>query len=212
MSESLSSFLSRLDVRLKAGLSEEEVNSVTASWPGGAPFEICELLHFASGFDVHGMSVDFTGRACRFSMRDLVPNGIALTSTRDGDFWVVDVQENGRWHQVFYLSHDPPVLVVQFASLREFILELADDPRTEKRAAALAAQIFKSKPSRQRAGELGTSSDVILRRFALSLSAGFEIIDLREAPLPAGFAWGSAGATAGCRRAGLSLLFAVQER
>jgi len=210
LSESLTALLRRLGLRLKPGLDSEEIRDVTASWPGQTSAEIRELLLGTSGFHANDADVDFTGRANPLSFTELVPHGIALAKTRNGDFWVADIYQDGSWHQVFFLSHDPPVLVVRFGSLRNFIEELANTANAAKRADALVSQIFKKRECGRPAGELTSSLDVELETFAGSFPANYEVFDLRKAPVPAGFVWGKRGAGRDRRRAGSSLLFAVE--
>jgi hypothetical protein len=210
MNESLTELLRRLGLRLKPGVEREEIRDVTASWPGQTPAEIRELLQVTSGFHTTAAEVDFTGRATRFGFKELAPHGIALAATRNGDLWVADVHQDGSWHQVFFFGHDPPVLLVQFASLRDFIEEIANHADAQKRAEALVSQIYKKRGQGRPAGELTSSLDVELTTFAGGLPPKYEIFDLRKAPVPAGFTWSKRGASTNSRRAGSSLLFAVE--
>jgi hypothetical protein len=138
----------------------------------------------------------------RFGFKELAPHGIPLAATRNGDLWVADIYQDGSWHQVLFFGHDPPVLVVQFASLHDFIEEIANHADAQKRAEALVSQVYKKSGQGWRAGELTNSLDLELATFAGGLPANYGIFDLRKAPVPAGFVWSKRGASTDSRRAG----------
>lgn len=177
--------------------------------PGPLVPELESLLRFASGFQTAALGiVDFTGRSHHFEFREFVPYGFAVAKTREGNFWVLDVKEDGTWAHVFYISHDPPVFIIHYNSFESFLEAAVEGERVIKEASSLISHDHMRGVSVM---EARTSPDTMLAQFAGSLSDNFRIFDLRDVHIPQGFEWGLAGALTQCKRCGLELIFAAQE-
>lgn len=170
------------------------------------PNEIRELLGFARGYHSENTdSVDFTGKIYRgfCEAKDILIKQVPLNKTETGDFWAVDIDSTGRWGAVFYLSHDPPIVLVQFESLSEFIVatatrsRLVDDKMITEAMKAQGISIEEAK----------TSSDRILKDFAATLPERSFIFDLRLNSGLNGFQWHPGN----CFRCGDERVFAVEK-
>lgn len=88
------------------------------------PIEIKSLLSYARSFDADKKgSVDLTG-ASLFDFcyaNEILGNNVPICKTIEGNFWCVDVLSNGDWDAVWFVSHDPFVVLVQFEDISEFI-------------------------------------------------------------------------------------------
>jgi hypothetical protein len=196
-------------LRLKAGLRKEEISNLSSRLPGLLPVESEELLTYAAGFSSSDLGpVDFTGRSVRFSFVEVSPFGIPVAS-RHGNSWVIDLDRNGTWSSVLYFSHDPPVVLIQFDSLTQFINALGDHQNVTEAANHAAAEIYKASSLGMTVAAARQSKDKKLATFASNLPQTFSVFDLREGSLPKGFAWGRGGADSECRRAGTELIFAA---
>lgn len=140
------------------------MESFEAGLPGSLPTDVRELLSYASGFrfDRLKTDVDFLGSEL-FAFEEALPHGVPLLGDGFGNCWVLDVHpSDGRWGQVFYVCHDPLMVLVQAPSL-----------------AALLTQIFDA--------ARGQPDLLEVVRDARTVSRGEGRIDLNEAPIGAGF-------------------------
>src|SRR6267378_3758005 len=114
-------------VTLLPGLSEEEIAQFQKGKPGRLPDHIRALLSYSAGFLLPSVgNVHFTGTG-GFEFSNAFPGSLALLADGSGNFWVVDINpSNGEWGTIFFVSHDPPVLVVQAPELGEFLLQILE--------------------------------------------------------------------------------------
>jgi hypothetical protein len=206
-------------LELAPGLSEEELREFEGTLPRSLPEEIRELLRFARGFRVGAHDdVDFTG-GYAFAYEDAFACCVPIAPDGFGNFWVIDVNvDTGAWGPVFYACHDPPVMAVQAPTLSAFLEQWLESARTDDQPSAIdevheehAHRIWRDHPALIEVSDALASSDEALRQFAQGLGAEFAISDLRKLEVGSGFAWGWAGPEGKVRRAGASLLFAVEK-
>lgn len=147
------------------------------------------------------IEVDLTGRSFSVGLEELFPAGLPIAHDGSGNFWLLDLTPDVSWPvPVFFLCHDPPVVLYQSADLETFLSEPAIDrdalftvwranPGTLDHAAAL-------------------SGDAELRAFASELDERFVFVDLRAPSSGDGFSWGRHGLGTELRRHGYTRLFA----
>ncbi|QWT21167.1 SMI1/KNR4 family protein [Bacillus sp. NP157] len=178
--------------------------------PVPLPADVDALLAVARGFSSPSLGrIDVAGASHDFEFLDVFPHGVPVAAC-DGNFWVVDVRDDGSWGQVFFVCHDPAVVVVQCLSLRDFLLRLLDGDALGDEALALAMAVWDRDPVSFSGTDALASGDVELAAFAGSLDESFDIVDLRAAGVGDGFAWGRAGPTTSCRRHASNMLFGVE--
>lgn len=195
---------------LTSGLSEADLLEFERAQPGKLSQDVAELLRHTTGLRTSVVNaIDFTGRSFSFDFRDLVPHGLPIAKTNDGNYWVLDVNPAGAWGPVFYFSHDPPVMVKQFDSLELFITAVASARRVADEAASLVYEVWRDICSGVSAEDARGSKDVLIATFARTLPDNFRIFDLRRKELQ-GFAWGRGRADLDSRRCGTELVFAVE--
>ncbi len=200
---------SQKSLKLRSGLSELELREFQGTLPGPIPPDMESVLRFAGGFKSDALDiVDFTGRSHEWEFKELVPYGFAVAKTGEGNFWVLDVKEDGSWAHVFYVSHDPPVFSIHFNSLESFVKAVIEGERIIREVSSLTWQDH-SRGIPVPAAR--SSQDPKLAQFARSLPDDFRIFDLRGTDAPRGFEWGQAGPWTQCKRFGLELIFAVED-
>lgn len=185
---------------LKNGLSDHEIDEAAAQLPTGRiPAEIRELLKYAAGFDFPGIGeVSFDGVGW-FGLDELFPFSVQLAGDGFGNFWILDVNRKGQWGNVFFVCHDPAVIVKQSDDLAQFIQQV--DEFGKKGAASTldiihektCMEIYRNEDGFMDLTSARNSADDILRAFALQLPDDYVIADLRNKPNYAGFAWGKFG-------------------
>ena len=153
-------------VELIDGLTDQQIDELEKGLPTGqVPTEIRELLKFASGFE------------------EFFPHSVQLAGDGFGNFWILDVDKNGNWGSVFYVCHDPAVIVKHSDNLTQFIEHVNDfgkngnksnlDIIHEKVVMDIWSKFIELETARQ-------SSDTALKNFALSLPDNFVVADLRN--------------------------------
>jgi len=188
-------------IRLKEGLSDDRIDQLAAQFPQAQiPPDIRELLRFTTGFSFRGLDdITFDG-INQFGFENIFPVSVQLAGDGSGNSWIVDVNPEGEWGHVFFVCHDPAVVVKQSEDLAEFIEQLHElGKKPEQSTLSLFLERTTRRIYNQEDGllELAASresADPVLREFAAGLPGGFVVADLRGQPIQTGFAWGKTGA------------------
>jgi hypothetical protein len=184
-------------VELKRGLNEEALDRFTAQFPSHKlPADIKELLQYASGFYFSGIDEITFDRSSEFGLDNLFPWSVQLADDGFGNSWILDVDKQGNWGAVFYVSHDPAVVVKHSNNLTEFLQHI--DEYGKKGSAShlgvileeTAQEIWKNNSGFIAPEIAKQSGDESLTGFASQLADNYVIIDLRNRPNGTGFAWG----------------------
>jgi hypothetical protein len=160
------------------------------------------LLAYASGFrlrgDKHERDVTFGGLESGFE--DAFPKSVTLLEDGCGNDWRVDVDSaTGAWGRVYYVAHDPAVIVVQAESLGDFLAHVLARPTCGSPDALdsvhddKALRIWKSREYLHSVVDLREVGDPVLASAARGVAEGSTIGDLRRAKPGEGFAWGVLG-------------------
>ncbi len=183
-------------VELLPGLTDQELEILAKKVPTGKiPNDIQELLKFASGFEFNGLEkVTFNGIG-QFGFEELFPNSVQLTGDGFGNFWILDIDQNGYWGHVFYICHDPAVVVKHSDNLSEFIKHVDDFGKNGSTShldivhEKSVMDIWQDKDGFIELDKARQSNDAILKQFASAIAGNFVIADLRGKPNNYGFAW-----------------------
>lgn len=187
-------------VELKPGLTDDQIESLAKRLPTGQiPSEFKDLLKFASGFLFYGLEeVRFDGIG-QFGFEELFPTSVQLAEDGFGNYWILDVDKNGNWGNVFYVCHDPAVIVKHSDNLTQFIEHVNDFGKNGKKSnldiihEKVVMDIWNKENGLVELESAKQSNDNTLKEFASSLTDNFVIADLRNKPNQTGFAWGKFG-------------------
>ena len=114
-------------VELKSGLTEQQIDELAKRLPTEQiPKEIRELLKFASGFEFDPLEEVTFDSIGLFGFEEFFPNSVQLAGDGYGNYWVLDIDVNGNWGNVFYVCHDPAVIVKHSEDLTQFIEHVND--------------------------------------------------------------------------------------
>ena len=201
------------------GLPSIDVAELQKSLPSPLPDEIIELISYSAGFDISpNRSLRFTG-VPGFSFASLLPYSVALLGDGAGNFWAADINPlNGAWGPIFFVNHDPPVIVLQEVNVGSFISQLVAPNETSAEGgfdevlARAVNRIWRADPWLVSADKARSCLDANLSAFVDQLPTNYCIADLRAKEIGSGFAWGRAGADAKVRRAGTALVFAIEQK
>jgi hypothetical protein len=183
-------------VELKPGLSDKEIDQLAEKLPTKkVPYEIRALLKFSKGFAFAPLEeVSFDGIG-KFGMENIFPFSVQLAGDGFGNFWILDIDSKGAWGAVFFVCHDPAVIVKQSNNLSEFILQL-DSYAKKLRDESLdlvPGKVLMNIWNEGRFFDINhfeKSEDESLKDSTNLLGKDFVIADLRNAPNQTGFAWG----------------------
>ena len=185
---------------LKEGLSDYQIDQLAAQLPSAQiPPEIRDLLRYTAGFSFAGLDeISFDG-VNQFGFENIFPASVQLAGDGAGNFWIVDVNPLGEWGPVFFVCHDPAVVVKQAEDLAEFI-QLIDElgKKPDQSTLSLFLERTMMRIHGQDHGFMDIASarsspDIVLRDFAAGLPDHFVVADLRNTPIQTGFAWGKYG-------------------
>jgi SMI1 / KNR4 family (SUKH-1) len=206
-------------VTLSPGLSREGIAEFQKRLPGPLPNDIRELLGYSAGFHLASVGSVHFAEATDSQFTKALPFAITLLADGSGNFWEVDViSKSGAWGAVFFVSHDPPVIVVQAPDLETFLWQVLDPNQSNPKNALNhvrkvgAARIWKDDPWLILVRDARTVQDPAVSNFAEQLPENFRLADLRSKEIGSGFSWGLAGPNTEVRRDGAELLFGVEER
>jgi len=210
----------RLDLR--PAMSDEEIRALEERLPGKLPVEVRDLLCFASGFSLGAHEVSFH-RYNMWGYDFLLPHVAVLDDDGAGNSWVIEINPEGAdWRHVWFVCHDPPVLVYQCEILAEFIDGVLDLSRFEKckhghrsilyHIDDLCIKLWRGNKRFPKASSFRRTDDSTLAAFVATLDDAASIIDLRGAKTGDGFDWTALSAGGRLRRAGSELLFSIEPK
>jgi len=187
-------------ITLREGLSDHQVDQLAAQLPAAhIPPEIRELLRYAAGFSFAGLDeISFDG-INRFGFENIFPASVQLAGDGEGNSWIVDIDPMGEWGAVFFVCHDPAVVVKQSEDLSEYLRQIDE---LGKKPDQSTLSLFLERTMMRIHGEddgfmdiasARSSADIVLREFAAALPDHFVVADLRDKPIQTGFAWGRYG-------------------
>ncbi|MGN7720201.1 SMI1/KNR4 family protein [Chitinophaga sp. 22620] len=188
-------------VELMPGLSDSEIDNIAKQLrTRHIPEDIRELLQFSSGFLFYGLdAITFDGTR-DFDLYNMIPNSIRIAGDGYGNYWVLDVDRNGNWGNVFYVCNDPAVIVKQSENITEFLQQLHEYGKEIKKSSIdvvheiVVNDIWNRDDGLISREEARYSEDPELAEFAKQLPFNYMIGDLRNKPVGSGFAWGKHGA------------------
>lgn len=207
-----------IDLQLAPGLSSSELDEFETLLGVALPPSARTLLMFSGGFTYRPFGkVTFVGKDLVFEFAEAFPKQIPLAADGAGNFWAIDVRaDTGRWGPVFFVSHDPPVLVIQAQDLTEYITQVLNFGGNRRFVEDVSQRgvsaIWRDDPYLIDVGSARGSSDPTISRFANELPDSFRLADLRECRRGTGFAWGRGGSGSRIIRHGSDLLFGTESR
>jgi hypothetical protein len=187
-------------IELRPGLTDTEIDNLAKRFPTGQiPIDLRELLRFTRGFEFYGIDeITFDGVG-QFGFENIFPNSVQLGHDGFGNFWILDVDSKGKFGNVFYVCHDPAVVVKHSDSLSQFINHIDEYGKDIENSnlniihEKTVFDIWRNNNGFTEIYEARSSNDATLKKFALTLENNFVIADLRDKPNKSGFAWGKFG-------------------
>ncbi len=183
-------------VELFEGMTENEIEEYRNILPGKIiPSEIEELLRFSKGFEFYGLEEVRFDSYGDFGFEEMFPYSVPLAGDGFGNFWLLDINSKGDWNSVYYVCHDPAVVVKHSENLKDFI-EHVDE--FGKKASESNLDIIHEKVVMDIWGEKNgimenNEKDYDFKNGQIALPDNYLVADLTDKPIKTGFSWGKSG-------------------
>jgi hypothetical protein len=204
-----------VELELAPALQTDEIEHLADEIGVPLSRELRTLLERTAGIDGGPLqTIDFTGRSLSIGAPDTFPTGLPIAGDGFGNFWMLDLTpEEVETAPVFFVCHDPPVILYQSPDIGDFLHEafrMLVPPHASAVDDVHEDRLFNV--WRENPGTLDRSAalagDERLRAFAAELDDRFSFVDLRSPPVGMGFSWGRYGPRPDVRRHGHERLFA----
>jgi len=203
-------------LELEAPATEDEIQTLAARLPCPLPDDVRQALRVSKGFlngPLESFSlVDLEG----FGLEEMLPHAYSIAHDGYGNYWVLDLlPSTTTWGPVFYVCHDPPVLLYQAPTIAAFLNDVVAmwQPGTRSPVDVVhedvTHRIWSENPDLATPASLQQSTDGVLRAFAGTLPPTALVADLRQPMLGRGFSWGRFGPRTTIRRAGEERVWAL---
>lgn len=186
----------KYSIELLDPMDEEEIDELREQLPGNKiSAEIEELLKFTKGFLFDSFDEIRFDTFHYFGFEELFPNSIQLAGDGAGNFWILEIDSKGNWGSVYYVCHDPAVIVKHSQNLQQFLEHVhefgldARNSHLNEIHEEIVFQIWENKIgfSEKSIQDLGyNNSD-------FDLSDEYLIAELEDKNIKSGFSWGIYG-------------------
>lgn len=183
-------------VQLLDGMTDSEIENLKSQLPNNnLPSEIEELLRFSRGFEFYGLEEVRFDAFGHFGFEGMFPNSIQLAGDGFGNFWILDIDSKGNWNSVYYVCHDPAVLVKHSGNLSEFIKHVDEFGQKGSQSnldiihEKTVMDIWSKKVGIMEKNE----KDYDFENGHVELPEMFLVADLTDKPITTGFPWGKSG-------------------
>lgn len=183
-------------VELLEGMTEEEVEAYKKQLPGHyIPKEIEELLRFSKGFEFYGLEEVRFDSFGHFGFEELFPHSVQLAGDGFGNFWVLDIDSKGNWNSVYYVCHDPAVVVKHSENLCQFIEHIDEFGRkgTDSNLDIIHEKVVMDIWQEDIGIMEKNEKDYDFAPRQTALPEIFLVADLTNQPIKTGFPWGKSG-------------------
>lgn len=208
----------KIQIIPRTGFSDQQIEDLVKRLPAKRiPEHMYVLLKLISGFEFFDLDITFDGIGA-FGFEEILPGSVQIASDILGNFWMVDTDEKCNWGPVYFICHDPAVIIKYSDDIGEFLMQLDEYGRNGESSylfqmtGVRTRDIWKADHGFIETGTALKSDDSVLRGFAEKLPADFIMADLRQKPNGTGFAWGKVNQKADAVvRAGNEALWGFQK-
>lgn len=188
-------------VKVEPGMTENDIEDLAQTFPAmRIPDDIIELMKYTSGFKFDFFEPFSFNTIEWFGLENIFPASVQVVGDGSGNCWIIDIKQNGDWGEVFFVCHDPAVIVKQADNLTELLQQMQE--LGEKGERSVFHRIYEDDRYKvweePGGGLIGVedakkSGDTVLRAIALELPEDTKIADLRNKINGTGFYWGMKG-------------------
>jgi hypothetical protein len=183
-------------VELLDGMTNEEIENYKRNLPDNRlPDEIEELLRFCKGFIFYGLEEIRFDSFGQFGFEEMFPNSVQLAGDGFGNFWILDIDSKGNWNSIYYVCHDPAVIVKHSENLKQFIEQVDEFGKKGSESTLdiihekVVMDIWLEKVDIMKSND----KDYDFENGDIDLPEMFLVADLTDKPIKTGFSWGKSG-------------------
>ena len=183
-------------VILKDGMTKKEIEKLKRAAPKNTlSKEVEEVLSFSSGFKIERgflNEIQFNNFG-DFGFEELIEFNLTITHDGSGNYWIQEINQKGEWGKIFYVCHDPAVIIKQANNLSEFLSQLHEYFLKGEKSffsevyKKISFTIYSGKGKLLEQKEAVASKDEKLSNFAKEYNEDWFIADLRNAKNGEGF-------------------------
>ena len=114
-------------IMLKDGMTKDEIEKLRRVSPKKTlSKELEELLQFSRGIKVKKgfldeIQFDYFGD---FGFEELIEFNLTITHDWTGNYWIQEINGKGEWGKIYFVCHDPAVIIKQADNISEFLSQL----------------------------------------------------------------------------------------
>ncbi len=201
------------------GLTDKELDSLRTKFPSNTiAGELIEILRETRGFPLYALEPAYFDSIDEFGNIELIPHSITLGDDGLGNFWVLDIKENGALGKVYYACHDPAVLLIYCDTLNEFfasLYEFYNNPRNNYLNTVhddVVWDIDSTNPNVTEISEFRSNNDNLTPFLSEFVDDNWVVADLRKGTHKTGFAWGKFELNQYTRRHPDELVWIIQKK
>jgi len=202
-------------VELLDRMTDSAIENLKSQLPdNNLPNEIEELLRFSKGFSFYGLEEVRFDAFGHFGFEELFPKSIQLAGDGFGNFWILDIDSKGNWNSVYYVCHDPAVVVKHSENLTEFLRHVDEFGQKGNQSnldiihEKTVLDIWSEKVGIMEKNE----KDYDFENGQVALPEMFLVADLTNQPIKTGFPWGKSGPNTKIIRPGDEPIWIVEKR
>jgi len=203
----------------KNGLTKEELNSLKLKFPNyNIDNELIEILKETKGWEGCLLNPVFFDSIDEFGFIELLPHSITLGHDGFGNFWVLEIKNNGNLGKVFFASHDPAVFVIFSENLNEFLFYLNEFYLNPKGSylddvhEVTVFDIWKLNPNIYEINEFRKNNSDYYDFLTEFTDENWIVADLRNGKIKDGFAWGRFGPNQFTKKHPEELIWVLQKK
>jgi hypothetical protein len=203
-------------VTVQPGLDKAAIDEIERELGVALPVDYRRLLELCSGIDGTPIDIDFTGKEHGIGFEEILPHSLGFANDGCGNCWCVDVlSTQEELSTIYYVSHDPPVVLYQCKGIDTFLEELLKMGQPGERSLVMEVsddslfEVWLKNPGLL-SQDKALAADPELASFAKSFGPRSVVIDLRDPPVGMGFTWGRFGSNQETLRDGERRIFAYE--
>ncbi len=178
-------------------LTNNELDNLKSKFPNHhIAEELLEIMSMTKGWDGYGLEQVYFDSIGSFGFFELSPHSICMGHDGFGNYWVLDINKRGTLGKVFFVCHDPAVLIIHSQNLNEYLhhlLEFYENPDEgylNEIHEKVVRTVWKENPNVSSKSEF-LQSNPSYSKFLSPFEGGeWAVADLRKGDNKEGFAWG----------------------
>jgi len=181
-------------------LTNKEIEDLKLKFPHNTiPEELLDILKFTKGWDGYGAEMVYFDSISEFGFTGLFPQSISLGTDGFGNYWILDLLQNGQLGKVFFVCHDPAVMVLNAYNLNEHLSNLLDfyndliDSALISMDHSTVFRILKNNDNTLPKSEFSKLYPQYIEYLDQFEGDDWTVADLRDATNNDGFPWGKFG-------------------